>query len=153
MRAASASSLAGLIMDNKPETKLPWDDPDPAFSEPQKNVYADVYWVLLWGMIVSTLLFAGGIVAALLHPQYIPLQSSWIRQHYNWAVVLRGIRTFHPTIILMVATIILILTPILRVLISIYAFFVDRDRKYVVVTSTVLLVIILTIVLGACGLQ
>ena len=128
-------------------------DPDPASSEPKKNVYTDVYRVLLWGMIVSTLLFAVGIVGALLHPQYIPLKSSWIRQHYDWAVVLRGIRTFNPTIILMVATIILILTPIMRVLISIYAFFVDRDLKYVVVTSTVLLVIILTIILGAFGLQ
>jgi uncharacterized membrane protein len=139
-------------MNNRPET-LPSTNSQPIPSEPAKNVYAGVYRVLLWGMIASTLLFVVGIVLALLHPKYVPLKSSWIRQHYDWAVLFRGIWTFNPTAIMMLATIILILTPIARVLISIYAFFVDRDRKYVVVTSTVLLVIILTVVLGSLGIQ
>ena len=122
-------------------------------SEPEANVYAGVYRVLLWGMMVSTALFVAGIVMALLHPQTIPLSSSWIRQHYDWAVLLREIRTLNPTILMMAATVILIATPIIRVLISIYAFFVDRDKKYVMVTSAILLVIILTIVLGKLGLK
>ena len=122
-------------------------------SEPEANVYAGVYRVLLWGMMVSTALFVAGIVMALLHPQTIPLSSSWIRQHYDWAVLLQEIRTLNPSILMMAATVVLIATPIIRVLISIYAFFVDRDKKYVMVTSAVLLVIILTIVLGKLGLK
>ena len=150
---ASALSFSSGIMNKKRKTLTPSIDPQLAFSEREKNVYAGVYRVLLWGMIVSSILFVAGVVAALMHPRYIPLKSSWIRQHYDWAVLIRGIRTLDPTIILMLATIILILPPVTRVLISIYAFFVDRDREYVVVTSAVLLVIILTILLGSLGLQ
>ena len=51
------------------------------------NVYADVYKVLLGGMIVSTALFAAGIVRALVHPQYVPLSPEWIKQHYHWRAI------------------------------------------------------------------
>ena len=54
---------------------------------------------------------------------------------------------------MMVATALLILTPVLRVVISIWAFWVDRDYKYVVVTSTVLAVIGLPVVLAHFGVK
>jgi len=47
------------------------------------NVYADVYRVLLGGMIVSTTLFAVGIIRALLGPRFVPLSASWVRQQYR----------------------------------------------------------------------
>jgi uncharacterized membrane protein len=117
------------------------------------NVYADVYKVLLGGMIVSTALFVAAIVRALTQPQFVPLTPQWIKQHYHWRAVIDGIRSFDPTVIMMIATVLLILTPIARVLVSIYAFAVDRDRQFVVVTLTVLSVIILTVVLGLFGLR
>jgi uncharacterized membrane protein len=117
------------------------------------NVYAGVYKVLLIGMIVSTALFAAGIVRALLHPQFVPLTPEWIRQHYHWQAVVAGIRSFDPTVIMMIASVLLILTPIARVVVSIYAFAVDRDRQFVVVTLMVLSVILVTVVLGLFGLK
>jgi uncharacterized membrane protein len=117
------------------------------------NVYADVYKVLLGGMIVSTALFAAGIVRALLQPQFVPLTPSWIKQHYHWQAVVAGIRSFDPTVIMMIASVLLILTPVARVVVSIYAFVVDRDRQFVVVTLMVLSVILLTVVLGLFGLR
>jgi len=117
------------------------------------NVYANVYKVLLAGMIVSTALFAAGIVRALSHPQFIPLTPEWIKQHYHWRAVIDGIRSFDPTVIMLIATVLLILTPITRVLVSIYAFAVDRDYKFVAVTSMVMSVIVLTVVLGLFGLR
>jgi uncharacterized membrane protein len=123
--------------------------PDPN----ELNVYADVYRVLLAGMIVSTMLFVAAIVAALLHPKFVPLTPEWIKQHYHWAVIAHGIRSFDPTVIMLVATVLLILTPIVRVAVSVYAFAVDHDRKFVAVTLIVLLVIVLTVVLGLFGLS
>jgi uncharacterized membrane protein len=117
------------------------------------NVYGDVYKVLLGGMVVSTALFVVGIVRALLRPQFVPLTPDWIKQHYRWPVVVEGIRSFDPTVIMMIATVLLILTPIARVVVSIYAFAVDNDRKFVLVTLAVLLVIVLTVVLGLVGLK
>jgi uncharacterized membrane protein len=118
----------------------------------EENVYADVYRVLLGGMIVSVLFFLAGVVRALMHPEPVPLGSEWIRSHYHWRAVVEGLRAGDATTLAMLGTILLILTPVARVLISIYAFFVDRDYQYVVVTGIVFLVMVLTVVLAHLGL-
>ena len=119
----------------------------------EENVYADVYRVLLGGMIVSSVLFAIGLVLALLHPEHYPLGPDWVRSHYHVATIWQGLKTFDPFTLMLVATALLILTPVLRVVISIWAFVVDRDWKFVVVTSIVLVVIVLSVVLSRLGLQ
>ncbi len=119
----------------------------------ESNVYADVYRVLVGGMLVSTALFIFGIVRALLHPEFVPLTPEWIKQQYHWSVIVQGLKSLDPTVIMLIATVLLILTPVARVLISIYAFAVDGDRKYVAVTSIVFLVMALTVVLGLFGLK
>ncbi|MDE3135101.1 MAG: DUF1634 domain-containing protein [Acidobacteriota bacterium] len=118
-----------------------------------ENIYADVYRVLLAGMVVSTLLFAAGVILALLHPSYVPLSAGWIQQHYHWNVFWRDLATGDPGTLMMLATILLILTPVSRVLVSIYVFYVDHDRKYVLVTGVVFLVMVLTVILSRLGLK
>jgi uncharacterized membrane protein len=125
----------------------------PASPLSEENVYADVYKVLLGGMYVSTLLFVAGVIAALIHPTYVPLTSEWVRQHSNWHIVLQGLPHGDPTALMMLGTLLLILTPVARVLVSIYAFFVDHDYKFVVVTSIVLFIMILTVILSHFGLK
>jgi uncharacterized membrane protein len=140
------------------ETERPVAPPD---TNPQNgragnvadHVYADVYRVLLAGMVVSTLLFAAGVILALLHPTSVPLSASWIRQQYQWKAFLHGLATGNPGMLMMLATILLILTPVTRVVVSIYVFYVDHDFKYVVVTSIVFLVMVLTAILSHLGLK
>ena len=48
----------------------------------EENVYTGVYYVLLGGMIVSSVLFAVGIALALWQRQFVPLTPDWVRQHY-----------------------------------------------------------------------
>ncbi len=119
----------------------------------EENVYQDVYRVLLAGMFISSALFAIGLGLALIHPKTYPLGAEWVRSHYHLGVIWQGLRTFDPFTLMMVATALLILTPVLRVVISIFAFLVDRDWKYVVVTSIVFVVIVLSVVLSHFGLQ
>lgn len=119
----------------------------------EENVYQDVYRVLLGGMIVSSALFAIGLTLALLHPRTYPLGPDWVRSHYHLPILWQGLKSFDPFTLMLVATALLILTPVLRVVISIWAFWVDRDWKFVVVTSTVLVVIVLSVVLSRFGLQ
>jgi uncharacterized membrane protein len=126
--------------------------PKPAESE-ELNVYADVYKVLLGGMLVSTALFLAAIVKALLRPEFVPLTPEWVKEHYHWAAIADGVLSFDPTVIMLIATALLILTPIARVVVSVYAFWVDGDRTFVAVTLIVLLVIILTVILGLFGLS
>lgn len=119
----------------------------------EQNVYTDVYRLLIAGMIVSTILFLIGLVLAFIHPQYFPLSADWVRSQYHWKAVIHGLASGNPNTFMMIATMILILTPVTRVVVSIYAFFVDHDMKYVVVTSIVLFIMIVTVVFGFFGLQ
>jgi len=119
----------------------------------EDNVYSGVYHVLLGGMVVSTALYVIGLIRGMMLHTYFPLTPEWVKEHYHWAAVRHGLATLDPTTLMMLATVILILTPVARVIVSIYAFAVDRDRKYVLVTSTVLAIMVLTFVLSRFGLQ
>src|SRR5512146_73962 len=119
----------------------------------EENVYSVVYYALLGGMIVSSILFTVGIVRALLHPVYYPLNADWVRSHYSFAWVTHGLATLDPVALLMLAATLLILTPVVRVVVSIYAFLVDRDFKFVVITGIVFLIMIVTVVAGLLGLK
>jgi uncharacterized membrane protein len=119
----------------------------------QDNVYAGVYHVLLGGMLVSTALFLVGLVRGMMLHTFFPLTPEWIKEHYHWEALKTGLAALDPTTLMMVATVLLILTPVARVVVSIYAFAKDGDRKYVLVTSIVLAVMALTFVLSRYGLQ
>ena len=119
----------------------------------QDNVYGVVQHVLQGGMVASTVLFVIGIGAALRRHERIPLDAAWIREHYRLAAIRHGLATLDPTTLMMLATAILILTPMVRVAVSIWAFAVDRDYKFVVVTSIVALVMIATVFLAHAGLS
>ncbi|HUO17975.1 MAG TPA: DUF1634 domain-containing protein [Verrucomicrobiae bacterium] len=119
----------------------------------EQNVYADVYRLLVTGMLISTILFVIGIILALLHPQYFPLSARWVRQQYHAGLIVHGLLHRQPSSFFLAGTVLLILTPIARVLVSIYAFWVDHDHKYVAVTSGVLAIIVVTVILGLFGLR
>ena len=119
----------------------------------EANVYADVYRLLIGGMILSNVLFAAGILLALLHPRFIPLTAQWIKAQYHWATLSHGLSSGDPISLMLLATVLLILTPVARVVVSIAAFAADRDHKYVVITSVVMFVMLLTVLLGLLGLQ
>jgi uncharacterized membrane protein len=122
-------------------------------SKPEEKIYADVYDVLLGGMLVSSILFAAGVILALLHPRYVPLTRAYVLREYHLRFLAHGLVTGSPSAFLMLATVLLILTPVARVVISVYAFHKGRDRKYTAVTAIVLLVIVLTALLGKLGLK
>lgn len=119
----------------------------------EANVYSGVYHALFVGMIASTVLFVVGLVRGMMLHTYFPLTAEWIKGHYHWEPIKTGLLSLDPTTLMMLATVFLILTPVARVIVSIYAFAIDHDRKYVFVTSIVLAVMVLTFVLSHFGLQ
>lgn len=131
-------------------SNLPQETASPVTEE---NVYTGVYRLLIAGMIASNAFFAVALALALLHPQQVPLTSRWVRQQYSWAAIVHGLASGNPMTFSMLGTLLLILTPVARVITSIYAFFVDHDFTYVAVTSFVLLIMVITVILGLLGLQ
>ncbi|MEY8442935.1 DUF1634 domain-containing protein [Lactococcus ileimucosae] len=65
--------------------------------------------------------------------------------------IVRGLLEFKPFAWLMTGLFLLILTPVLRVLASIFAFAKEGDRMYVIITMMVLAVLVLAIFLGHTG--
>lgn len=120
------------------------------FAEPQPNVYLWVHRVLVWGMGISTVLYALGVIRALIHPVQIPLDTPFSP---SLGAALAGLLRLDPASLMLAATVVLILTPVARVVVSMVVFWRDRDRRFVLVTGAVLAIIVLTVVLGRLGLH
>lgn len=59
-----------------------------------------------------------------------------------------GVIALKPFAIMMFGLLLLILTPVLRVIVSIYAFAVEKDYLYVWITSIVLLILVISMIIG-----
>lgn len=70
----------------------------------------------------------------------------------TFAAIGRGVIALKPYAVIMLGLFLLILTPALRVLISIYAFVVLGDHMYVWITSLVMLILIIAMVIGMYGI-
>lgn len=119
----------------------------------EDNVYSAVYHALIYGMYASSALYLAGMLLALRRHESVPLSTAWVRSQMHWHIFWPGLLHADPTALMLLATVLLILTPVSRVVISIYAFTVDRDWPYVLVTSVVFGVIVLTVVLARFGLK
>lgn len=60
----------------------------------------------------------------------------------------QGLISFNAYAYMMAGIYLLILTPVLRVVISIYAFYQEKDILYVKITSLVLLILIISVIVG-----
>ena len=108
------------------------------------------------GVITSLSIVAiGTIVSFVHHPDYLSEQSALQRLTMPGAAfphtlhdVWMGLKVFKGQAIVMVGLILLIATPVLRVGVSIFAFRYERDWTYVVITTVVFGLLVLSFVLG-----
>lgn len=119
-------------------------------AEPQDNVYSGVYHSLVIGMGISTVLYAIGVLLALLQTHGAPLRIDVLRANPP-GEFFTGLLALDPVAIMRLGTVAMILTPIARVIASIVAFAVDRDYRFVAITSFVLAAIVGTVALGLLG--
>ena len=66
-------------------------------------------------------------------------------------LLLSGTLALKPYAVLMTGIFLLILTPVLRVVVSIYAFAVEHDRLYVWITTIVLIILLGAMTIGYLG--
>lgn len=62
--------------------------------------------------------------------------------------ILTGSLYLHPRALMMLAILLLLLTPIVRVIVSLLGFIKERDRVYVTVTTVVLLTLLASLIFG-----
>jgi uncharacterized membrane protein len=98
--------------------------------------------MLILGLILSaTVLLAGLVLSAIAH-QPVPSKALSFKQ------VLGGLRTGSPAGLFSLGILLLIATPVLRVVGSLFEFIATRDWRYVFVASLVLLILATSALVG-----
>lgn len=95
------------------------------------------YGVLTAGVIT----FIGGVFYLYQKGQGIPNYTEFTGETLDYTTlsgILRGITTFNATEIIQFGVVVLIATPILRVLFSLFAFILEKDKLYILITLIVL---------------
>lgn len=128
--------------------------------EPQHNyidraaednrVYSAVYHALVVGMTASTILFALGVGLALFRAQSGPVVMD-LSHAYDLRTLIPGLLSLDPIAIMVLGTIVMILTPVSRVVVSLFAFIRERDHAFTAMTVFVLLSLAATLFLGLTG--
>ncbi|AVK62277.1 DUF1634 domain-containing protein [Lactobacillus sp. CBA3605] len=104
--------------------------------------------ILRIGVIVSALVIGLGLILMVMrgnggYPNGI--QPTGFRSIFNGVIALK------PYAVIMLGLFLLILTPTLRVVVSIYAFAIEKDHLYVWITTLVLVILIIASVIGYLG--
>jgi uncharacterized membrane protein len=111
--------------------------------------------VLRTGVIISGfIVLLGGIYFLVRHGRepvnYHTFQGQTFSGHYIVEIV-RGALRLQGRSIIQLGVLCLIATPIVRVVVSLIGFALERDRTYVLITSLVLVILLYSLISGAAG--
>ena len=120
--------------------------------DPEGDIYAGVYRTLVVGMTIGSILLAIGVVLAFVRPGHASFVFD-AAHAYHPGFILTGLIHADPIAFMALGTIVTILTPIARVVVSILIFLRDRDYAFVWITLFVLLTAVLSLSLGLLGLR
>lgn len=109
--------------------------------------------VLRYGVLSAlTVTLLGGIILLLKDSQQVVSFSTFIEKDQNLFLVfkniLNGVKEWNGESIIFLGILLLFLTPALRLLLSLFSFLLEKDRMYVIITSIVIAVIILSVSFG-----
>ncbi len=113
-----------------------------AIGRERRDIDAVVHHVPIIGLALSTALMLAGVGLALARGTALPATVAGLGEVLPRALALR------PSGVLTLGLLVLIATPILRVVGSVVAFIAERDWRFAGVTALVLLVMVLSILLG-----
>ncbi|MTV81864.1 DUF1634 domain-containing protein [Secundilactobacillus folii] len=102
--------------------------------------------ILQIGVIVAAIIMLLGLILLLVHGGNggypVGHQPTTIKS------ILLGTIALKPYAVMMVGMFCLILTPVLRVVVSIYAFYKEHDTLYVWITTSVLIILCISFIIG-----
>lgn len=115
--------------------------------------------VLRGGILASLVLLATGVVLSFVHhPEYLASASSFDQLLRSGTLaapslpgMLVGLAHLDGGSVISLGLLVLILTPVMRVAVSIVGFAFQRNRTFVLITTVVLAVLITSFLLGKAG--
>jgi uncharacterized membrane protein len=108
----------------------------------RRNLNHVIQRMLILGLILSAAVLVAGLVCSAIAHQPVASKTLSFKQ------VLDGLSTGSPASFLSLGILLLIATPVLRVVGSLFEFVATRDWHYVLVTSLVLLILAISAFVG-----
>jgi len=118
------------------------------------DMQAVIGWVLRIGVIVSiSVVFVGGVIYIYRHGGAVPNYSKFngVPNFVQLHGIINGIINLRGRSIIQAGIILLIATPILRIVFSTVSFVLEKDYLYVGISLLVLLIIIISSISGHAG--
>lgn len=106
--------------------------------------------ILQGGVLISSAIIILGLILLPFRPGGLSPQRIETFPHTP-SEVWTELLAFHPQAIIVVGLLLLIATPVLRVAASVVAFWLERDRRFVIITLVVLGILIASFFLGKGG--
>src|SRR5579884_1465276 len=108
------------------------------------TTYTLIGWILQGGVILSAAVILIGVFMMSLQPDKFAAQK--LQQFpQTFSQVWTGLLILRPQAVIALGLLLLIATPVVRVAVSILAFGVEGDRRFVVITTVVLLILLFSI--------
>jgi uncharacterized membrane protein YfcA len=101
--------------------------------------------VLLGGVLLSSAIILIGLLLLLVSPGALTSHRTDVFPH-TFGELWTGLLGLHPQAIIVAGLLLLIATPVLRVAISILAFALEHDRRYVLITCIVLAILLFSFI-------
>lgn len=121
---------------------------EPTTAKEMVQVQTIIGRILQVGVIFSAIVMLIGLVLFLVSGQS-GYSGSYVPRRMG--LILQGTWQLKPYAIMMLGVYCLILTPVLRVVVSIYAFYKEHDRLYVAITTLVLAILLVALAIGVTG--
>lgn len=116
-------------------------------SQPGFSMNAAIGWILQGGVMISSAVICAGIVLWLAHSGQHTSQQLLVFPH-TLGEVGSGLLALHSQAVIALGLLLLLATPVVRVAASIIAFGLEHDRRFVLITTIVLVVLVLSFLLG-----
>lgn len=109
-----------------------------------------ISWILQGGILISSTLIVLGLCLLPLRPGGLSVHRVLTFPH-TLGDIWAGLLMLQPQSIIVLGLFLLIATPVVRVAISVVAFALEHDRRYVAITLAVLGILLLSFALGRGG--
>lgn len=119
---------------------------------PKRDLETLVGNTLRYGVWISFILSAIGLIWLLaLHPEsdFAPDALPPDPEKFSFGAMLQGLSAFKPAALVMLGSLVLLLTPLLRVIFALFGYWKSGNKLYTWITLVVLVIIWISVLIGA----
>lgn len=144
MDKRSSSQLMTMTAQSEPEAVAKIAQNDQKKPVHTKDYTSSIIgWILQGGVVLSAVVILVGLIMLPFYPKGLSV-SGLLSFPQTFSQIWTGLLALHPQSIIALGLLLLIATPILRVAVSIIAFALERDLRFVVITTVVLVILVLS---------